>query len=39
MRQFKPLKKDKPNNKQKAIRKIQKKRFIEEERNPNIRYK
>jgi|TARA_R110000796_G_scaffold68439_2_gene156781 hypothetical protein len=37
MRQFKPLKKDKPNNKQKAIRKIQRLRFIEEERKPRVK--
>tara|TARA_R110001592_G_scaffold21494_2_gene86595 strand:+ start:732 stop:881 length:150 start_codon:yes stop_codon:yes gene_type:complete len=37
MRQFKPLKKDKPNNKQKAIRKIQKQRFIEEQRKPRVK--
>lgn len=37
MRQFKPLKKDKPNKKQKAARRKQKERFIEEERKPNIK--
>jgi hypothetical protein len=31
MRQFKPLKKDKPNKKQKE-------RFIEEERKPKLKY-
>ena len=37
MRQFKPLKKDKPNNKQKAIRKKQKERFVEEGRKPKVK--
>ena len=37
MRQFKPLKKDKPNKKQRATRRKQKERFIEEERKPNIK--
>ena len=37
MRQFKPLKKDKPNNKQKAIRKKQKERFVEESRKPKVK--
>ena len=37
MRQFKPLKKDKPNKKQKAARRKQRERFIEEDRKPNIK--
>ena len=37
MRQFKPLKKDKPNKKQRAARRRQKERFIEEQRKPNIK--
>tara|TARA_R100000544_G_scaffold36918_1_gene26341 strand:- start:1700 stop:1873 length:174 start_codon:yes stop_codon:yes gene_type:complete len=37
MRQFKPLKKNKPNNKQKAIRKKQKERFVEEDRKPRVK--
>ena len=37
MRQFKPLKKNKPNNKEKAIRKIQRERFIEEDRKPKVK--
>jgi len=37
MRQFKPLKKDKPNKKQKAARRKQKERFIEEERKPKVK--
>ena len=34
MRQFKPLKKDKPNKKQRAARRKQRERFIEKERKP-----
>jgi|TARA_R110000796_G_scaffold31803_4_gene83954 hypothetical protein len=37
MRQFKPLKKNKPNNKEKAIRKIQRERFVEEDRKPKVK--
>ena len=37
MRWFKPLKKDKPNKKQRAARRKQKERFIEEDRKPNIK--
>ena len=37
MRQFKPLKKDKPNKKQKAAKRKQKERFIEEERKPKAK--
>ena len=37
MRQFKPLKKDKPNKKQKVARRKQKQRFIEEERKPKVK--
>ena len=37
MRQFKPLKKDKPNKKQKAARRKQKERFIEEDRKPRVK--
>jgi len=37
MRWFKPLKKDKPNKKQKAARRKQRERFIEEERKPKVK--
>jgi len=37
MRQFKPLKKNKPNKKQKAARRKQKERFIEEQRKPKVK--
>lgn len=37
MRQFIPIKKNKKTNKQKAICKIQRERFIEEERKPRIK--
>ena len=37
MRWFKPLKKDKPNKKQRAARRKQKERFIEVDRKPNIK--
>ncbi len=37
MRQFKPLKKDKPNKKQKAARRKQRERFIEEERKHKVK--
>tara|TARA_R100000541_G_scaffold57991_1_gene68616 strand:+ start:4878 stop:5021 length:144 start_codon:yes stop_codon:yes gene_type:complete len=37
MRQFKPLKKNKPNNKEKAIKKKQTERFIEEKRIPKAK--
>jgi len=37
MRWFKPLKKDKPNKKQRATRRKQKERFIEEERKPKAK--
>ena len=37
MRWFKPLKKDKPNKKQKAASFKQRERFIEEDRKPNIK--
>jgi hypothetical protein len=37
MRIFKPIKKNWKTNKQKAICKIQKKRFIEEKRKPRIK--
>ena len=37
MRWFRPLKKDKPNKKQKAARRNQKERFIEEERKPKVK--
>ena len=37
MRQFVPIKKNKKTKKQKAISKIQRDRFIEEERKPKIK--
>jgi len=37
MRWFKPLKKDKPNKKQRAARIKQKERFIEEDRKPKVK--
>ncbi len=37
MRQFKPLKKDKPNKKQRAARRMQQERFIEEARKPRVK--
>ncbi len=37
MRWFRPLKKDKPNKKQKVARRKQKERFIEEERKPKVK--
>lgn len=37
MRQFVPIKKKKKTNKQKAICKIQRDRFIEEERKPKVK--
>ena len=37
MRWFRPLKKDKPNKKQRAARRKQKERFIEKDRKPNIK--
>ena len=37
MRQFVPIKKKKKTNKQKAISKIQRDRFVEEERIPRVK--
>lgn len=37
MRQFVPIKKNKKTNKQKAISKIQRDRFVEEERKPRVK--
>ena len=37
MRWFKPLKKDKPNKKQRTARKKQRERFVEEERKPRVK--
>ena len=37
MRQFVPIKKNKKTKKQKAISKIQRDRFIEEERKPKVK--
>jgi hypothetical protein len=37
MRWFKPLKKDKPNKKQKALKRKQRERFVEEDRKPRVK--